>query len=102
MSNVGQTRGERMSEKRLTGRIARENIRLMQVPRPPQGVIDGFLALDLVIADETSVCFVPRERMTDVLALAQEKAEAEDIRGKAIDEGIAVPDISRATYGEKG
>ena len=34
-----------MSEKRLTGRIARENIRLMQVPRPPQGVIEGFLAL---------------------------------------------------------
>ena len=34
-----------MSEKRLTGRIARENIRLMQVPRPPQGVIEGFRAL---------------------------------------------------------
>jgi regulator of RNase E activity RraA len=34
-----------MSEKRLTGRIARENIRMMQVPRPPQGVIEGFLAL---------------------------------------------------------
>ena len=34
-----------MSEKRLTGRIARDNIRLMQVPRPPQGVIEGFLAL---------------------------------------------------------
>ena len=34
-----------MSEKRLTGRIARENIKLMQVPRPPQGVIEGFRAL---------------------------------------------------------
>jgi len=54
------------------------------------------------VADETSVCFVPRERMTDVLALAQEKAEAEDLRCKAIDDGIPVPDISRATYGEKG
>ena len=243
-----------MSEKRLTGRIARENIRLMQVPRPPQGVIEGFLALgdatgivsdvmdelgipsgvvgahilrptiagsrivgpaltvrnvlqradplegarlkvnrmaefeahnlatpgdvlvidgvsgisnmggrrpasararsarscgvrdvghsravgypiwstelsavtgkwrlqtieingpveiggvrvepgDLVVADETSVCFVPRDRMTDVLALAQQKAEAEERRGKAIDDGIPVPDIARATYGEKG
>jgi hypothetical protein len=40
--------------------------------------------------------------MTDVLALAQEKAEAEDLRCKAIDDGIPVPDISRATYGEKG
>src|ERR1700736_5357278 len=56
---------------------------------------------DLVIADETSVCFIPRDRMTDVLALAQEKAEAEDLRCKAIDSGIEVPDISRATYGEK-
>ena len=34
-----------MSEKRLTGRIARENIKLMQMPRPPQGVIEGFRAL---------------------------------------------------------
>jgi regulator of RNase E activity RraA len=57
---------------------------------------------DLVVADETSVCFVPRDRMTDVLALAQEKAEAEDLRCKAIDDGIPVPDISRSTYGEKG
>ena len=57
---------------------------------------------DLVVADETSVCFVPRDRMTDVLALAQQKAEAEDMRCKAIDDGIPVPDISRATYGEKG
>jgi 4-hydroxy-4-methyl-2-oxoglutarate aldolase len=57
---------------------------------------------DLVVADETSVCFVPRARMTDVLTLAQEKAQAEDVRCKAIDDGIAVPDISKATYGEKG
>ena len=56
---------------------------------------------DLVIADETSVCFVPRDRMTDVLALSQQKAEAEEKRCKAIDDGIPVPDISRATYGEK-
>jgi len=56
---------------------------------------------DLVVADETSVCFIPRDRMTDVLALAQEKVEAEDLRCKAIDGGIPVPDISRSTYGEK-
>ena len=56
---------------------------------------------DLVVADETSVCFVPRDRMTDVLSLAQQKADAEEARCKAIDNGIAVPDISRATYGKK-
>src|SRR6266511_4073776 len=31
--------------KRLTGRIAAENIRLMAVPRPPQGAVERFLAL---------------------------------------------------------
>ena len=56
---------------------------------------------DLVVADETSVCFVPRDRMTDVLALAQQKAEAEELRCRAIDDGIPVPDISRASYGER-
>jgi regulator of RNase E activity RraA len=56
---------------------------------------------DLVVADETSVCFIPRDRVTDVLALAQEKAQAEELRCKAIDDGIPVPDISRSTYGEK-
>ena len=56
---------------------------------------------DRVIAHETSVCFVPRDRMTDVLALAAQKAEAEEKRCKAIDEGIPVPDISRAAYGER-
>jgi len=33
--------------------------------------------------------------------LAERKATAEDVRCKAIDGGIAVPDISRATCGEK-
>ena len=34
-----------MSETKLTGKIARERIRLMQVPRPPQGLIDEFKSL---------------------------------------------------------
>jgi pimeloyl-ACP methyl ester carboxylesterase len=34
-----------MSEKKLTGKIARERIRLMQVPRPPAGMIDEFKSL---------------------------------------------------------
>ena len=34
-----------MSEKRLTGKILRERIKLMQVPRPPQGLVDRFRAL---------------------------------------------------------
>ena len=34
-----------MAEKKLTGKIARERIRLMATPRPPEGIIDGFRAL---------------------------------------------------------
>ncbi len=33
------------AEKKLTGKIARERIRLMEVPRPERGLIDGFRAL---------------------------------------------------------
>jgi regulator of RNase E activity RraA len=34
-----------MGEKKLTGKIARERIRLMETPRPPKGIIEGFQAL---------------------------------------------------------
>ena len=37
----------------------------------------------------------------EVLEGAEKKAKAEAVRCKAIDDGIPVPDISRATYGEK-
>ena len=57
---------------------------------------------DLVVADDTGVCFIPRDMMLEVLEGAEKKAKAEDVRCKAIDDGIPVPDISRATYGEKG
>ena len=56
---------------------------------------------DLVVADDTGVCFIPRDSHFEVLTLAEKKAKAEDVRCKAIDDGIPVPDISRATYGEK-
>jgi 4-hydroxy-4-methyl-2-oxoglutarate aldolase len=56
---------------------------------------------DLVVADDSGVCFIPRDAIMRVLELAEKKAKAEDIRCNAIDGGIAVPDISRATYGEK-
>ncbi|MEX2036312.1 MAG: RraA family protein [Xanthobacteraceae bacterium] len=59
------------------------------------------LAGDLVVADDTGVCFIPRDQIMPVLELCEKKAKAEDIRCKAIEGGIPVPDISRATYGEK-
>jgi regulator of RNase E activity RraA len=55
---------------------------------------------DLVVADDTGVCFIPRDYILEVLEAAEKKAKAEDARCKAIDGGMPVPEISRATYGE--
>ena len=35
-----------MAEKKLTGKIARERIRMMQVPRPPAGIVEGYQTLE--------------------------------------------------------
>lgn len=56
---------------------------------------------DLVVADDTGVCFIPRDFIIEVLEAAEQKAKAEERRCKAIDAGLPVPDISKATYGEK-
>ena len=56
---------------------------------------------DLVVADDSGVCFIPRDYILEVLELCEKKAKAEETRCKAIDDGIPVPDISRSTYGEK-
>jgi 4-hydroxy-4-methyl-2-oxoglutarate aldolase len=56
---------------------------------------------DLVVADDTGVAFIPRDHIREVLEAAEQKAKAEEARCKAIDDGVPVPDISRATYGEK-
>ena len=34
-----------MAEKKLTGKIARERICMMETPKPPDGIIEGFQAL---------------------------------------------------------
>ena len=56
---------------------------------------------DLVVADDSGVCFIPRDYILEVLELVERKAKAEEIRCKAIVGGAAVPDISRSTYGEE-
>ena len=52
---------------------------------------------DIVLADDTGVCFIPRDRAAEVLGLARKRSHAEDAKCKAIDQGIAVPDLSAAT-----
>jgi regulator of RNase E activity RraA len=59
------------------------------------------VAGDLVVADDTGVCFIPADKIMPVLELCEKKARAEEIRCQAIENGIPVPEISRSTYGEK-
>ena len=56
---------------------------------------------DLVIADDSGVCFVPRDYILEVLELVEKKAKAEEIRCRAIVGGAAVPDISWSNYGDE-
>jgi regulator of RNase E activity RraA len=48
---------------------------------------------DIVLADETGVCFVPRARAAEVLELARKKVAAEAAKCRAIDAGTPVPDL---------
>lgn len=48
---------------------------------------------DIVLADETGVCFVPRERAREVLELALKKHAAEERKCRLIDEGMPVADL---------
>jgi len=55
---------------------------------------------DLIVADDSGVCFIPRDFMREVLEASERKAKAEESRGKAIERGVSVPDIANARYGE--
>jgi regulator of RNase E activity RraA len=48
---------------------------------------------DVVLADETGVCFVPRGRAADVLARAQRNIAAEQAREAKIASGAPVPEL---------
>jgi regulator of RNase E activity RraA len=51
---------------------------------------------DLVVADDTGICFIPRNKIVDVLEAAEKKARSEGARVKAIDSGLSVPDVLRS------
>lgn len=48
---------------------------------------------DIVLADDTGICFVPRERAREVLELALKKHAAEERKCRLIDEGLGVADL---------
>lgn len=51
---------------------------------------------DLVVADDTGVCFVPRDRAEEVLVFAQRKTQAEIDKCQEINEGWSVPEMAGA------
>ncbi|MGH7794289.1 MAG: RraA family protein [Candidatus Binatia bacterium] len=48
---------------------------------------------DIVLADDTGACFIPRARAAEVLELAKQKLAAEEAKCKAIDNGVPVADL---------
>ena len=46
---------------------------------------------DLVVADDTGVCFIPRDNILEVLELCEKKKKDEDARIEAITQGVPVP-----------
>lgn len=46
---------------------------------------------DLVVADDTGVCFIPRAEIMRVLEICEKKKRAEDARMEAIAQGVPVP-----------
>jgi 4-hydroxy-4-methyl-2-oxoglutarate aldolase len=48
---------------------------------------------DLVLADETGVCFIPRQRAAEVLQRAQRNVAAEKLREEKIASGVPVPEL---------
>ena len=48
---------------------------------------------DIVLADDTGVCFIPRDRAEEVLARAEQRAAAEKAKCEAIDAGVPVADL---------
>jgi 4-hydroxy-4-methyl-2-oxoglutarate aldolase len=48
---------------------------------------------DIVVADETGVCFIPMDRAGEVLELALKKISHERVKCDAIDAGVSVADL---------
>jgi regulator of RNase E activity RraA len=53
---------------------------------------------DLVVADDNGVCFVPRERIEEVLTRAQELSRGEDERSRDVAGGMSIVDVANKPY----
>ncbi|VCU69397.1 4-hydroxy-4-methyl-2-oxoglutarate aldolase [Pigmentiphaga humi] len=52
---------------------------------------------DIIVADDTGVCFVPRERAAEILELSRKRAAMEDARCDALDRGVPIRDLPSAS-----
>jgi len=56
---------------------------------------------DLVVADDNGVCFIPRERIGEVLARAQALSAGEEERNRDVAAGLGVVEIANKAYFRK-
>jgi len=56
---------------------------------------------DLVVADDNGVCFVPRDRVDEVLARASALSAGEDERSRDVAAGLSIPEIANKPYFRK-
>ena len=52
---------------------------------------------DIVLADDTGVCFIPLDRAQEVLDLAKKRSDGEDEKCRLIDQGVAIADLPAKT-----
>lgn len=50
---------------------------------------------DIVVADETGVCFIPRERAAEVIGIALKKHHAEGVRLEALRAGVPLSELPK-------
>ncbi len=56
---------------------------------------------DIVVADENGVCFIPRERASEVLQRARELSLGEDLRAQDVKAGLSIPEVATKAYFRK-
>ncbi len=56
---------------------------------------------DLVVADDNGVCFIPRARISEVLARAQALSAGEEERNRDVAAGMSVVDVANKAYFRK-
>lgn len=54
---------------------------------------------DLVVADDTGVCFIPRDQIMDVLLVCEKKTSTERSRSGLIDDGVPIHEFGPGAFG---